>query len=274
MNTIHPNHILGWALVTGGSSGIGLEFSRQLAANRYNLILASRDGDKLAIAAEQLRREYQIEVETMSVDLGNAQDVTRLIDRICDQARPVEVLVNDAGFAVRDSLLAEDTSRQMTAFAVMAEAVLKLSGAAARTMVARGRGRIINVASTSAWLFAGNYSALKRWVVVYTESLALELKGSGAAATAVCPSWVKTDFHKNAGVDRPDVPGWLWVSAETVVKSALSASARGKSRVIPTFRWRTAIFILKHCEPFARWLSKRMVTKRLAELARKSVNNE
>ncbi|MGE5310029.1 MAG: SDR family NAD(P)-dependent oxidoreductase [Sphaerimonospora mesophila] len=263
------NKVTSWALVTGGSSGIGLEFSHQLAAEGYNVILASRDGNRLTTTAEQLRQKYRVQVETISVDLANTQDIARLADRICDENRLVEVLVNDAGFAVRDSLLAEDTSRQMAAFSVMAEAILKLSGAAARTMAARGGGRIINVASTSAWLFAGNYSALKRWVVVYTESLALELRGSGVTATAVCPSWVKTDFHKNAGVDRPDVPSWLWVPVETVVRSALSASSRGKSRVIPTFRWKVAIFILKHCEPFARIVSKRMVTKRLAELEQK-----
>lgn len=267
------NKVNSWALVTGGSSGIGLEFSHQLAADGYNVILASRDGDRLTTVAEQLRRKYQIHVETISVDLANTADIARLMDRICDENRPVEVLVNDAGFAVRDSLLAEDTDRQMAAFSVMAEAILKLSGAAARTMVVRGSGRIINVASTSAWLFAGNYSALKRWVVVYTESLALELKGTGVAATAVCPSWVKTNFHKNAGVDRPDVPNWLWVPVETIVKSALSASSRGKSRVIPTFRWKIAVFILRHCEPFARMVSRRMVTKRLAELERKRKDN-
>jgi short-subunit dehydrogenase len=266
------NKVNSWALITGGSSGIGLEFSRQLAADHYNVILASRDEDKLAVAARQLRQEYQVEVETISVDLANAKDVERLIARICDENRPVEMLVNDAGFAVHDSLLTEDTSRQMAAFAVMAEAILKLSGAAARTMIARGEGRIINVASTSAWLFAGNYSALKRWVVVYTESLALELRGTGVAATVVCPSWVKTNFHRSAGVDRPDVPRWLWVSAKTVVKSALSASSRGKSHIVPTFRWKVAVCILKHCEPFARLVSKKMVTKRLAELERKREN--
>ncbi len=267
------NKVTSWALVTGGSSGIGLEFARQLAADGYNVILVSRDNDRLVTAAEQLRQKYQVQVETISVDLARTQDVEYLINRICDESRPVEVLVNDAGFAVRDSLLAEDTSRQTMAFSVMAEAILKLSGAAARAMVARGGGRIINVASTSAWLFAGNYSALKRWVVVYTESLALELRDTGVAATAVCPSWVKTNFHKSAGVDRPDVPNWLWVPVETVVKSALSASSRGKSRVIPTFRWKIAIFILKHCEPFARIVSKKMVTKRLAELERKRRGN-
>jgi short-subunit dehydrogenase len=96
------NKVNSWALVTGGSSGIGLEFSRQLAADHYNVILASRDEDKLAVAARQLRQEYQVEVETISVDLANAKDVERLIARICDENRPVEMLVNDAGFAVHD----------------------------------------------------------------------------------------------------------------------------------------------------------------------------
>lgn len=269
MNHADQNHSLGWALITGGSSGIGLEFARQLAAEGYNLVLASRDGDELLAAAEKLRIKYNVIVEPIDIDLADTESIHQLGDRISDQSRPVEILINNAGFAVHDSLLAEDTDLQITAFSVMAEAVLKLSNVASRTMVARGRGRIINVASTSAWLFAGNYSALKRWVVIYTESLALELKGTGVSATVVCPAWVKTNFHASGGVSRPDLPSWLWVPAKTVVKTALIASLRGKSKIIPTLRWKVAIFVFRHFEPLTKFVSKRMVANRTRELNKK-----
>lgn len=269
MNHADQNHTLGWALITGGSSGIGLEFAYQLAAEGYNLVLASRDGDELLTTAEKLRIRYNVIVESMDIDLAATESIRQLSDRISDQSRPIEILINNAGFAVHDSLLAEDTNLQMSAFSVMAEAVLKLSNVASRIMVARGRGRIINVASTSAWLFAGNYSALKRWVVVYTESLALELKGTGVSSTVVCPAWVKTNFHKSGGISRPDLPSWLWVPAKTVVKAALMASLRGKSKIIPTLRWKVVIFIFRHCEPLTRFVSKRMVDNRIRELNQK-----
>lgn len=262
------NKVTNWALITGGSSGIGLEFARQLATKGYHLVLVSNDG-QLSTTAESLRAEYAVEIELIDVDLADVTGLQRVIDRINDPDRPIEILVNSAGFAVRDSLVAGDIDRQITAFAVMAEAVLKLSNTAAHIMTMRKHGRIINVASTSAWLFAGNYSALKRWVVVYTESLALELAGTGVSATVVCPSWVKTNFHRRSGVSRPNLPNWAWVSVETVVASALAASSRGKSRVVPTLRWKVAVFFLRHCEPLARRLSRRMVARRVAELERR-----
>lgn len=255
-----------WALVTGGSSGIGFEFASQLAEKGYNLVIASRDGEKLSVAAEKLKTKFRVEVEILRVDLTIQNDIEKLKNRIENTYNPIEILVNDAGFALHDSLLARDDSRQIAAFSVMAETVLQLSGTAARVMKSRGHGQIINVGSTSAWLFAGNYSALKRWVVVYTESLALELKDSGVSATVVCPGWVKTNFHRSGGVSRPKVPSWVWMRAETVVKSALRAAAKGKSRVIPTLRWKLVIFAARHCEPAVRFVSRRMVKKRIEEL--------
>jgi uncharacterized protein len=257
-----------WALITGGSSGIGYEFARQLALDGYNLIIASRDDDKLAAAANELQKTFKVQVETMKVDLANKNQVDDIIGYIENLENRVQVVVNDAGFAVHESLLSKDDSHQLAAFAVMAEATLRISGAAARTMKTMGKGHIINVASTSAWLFAGNYSALKRWTVVYTESLALELKGSGVTATAVCPGWVKTDFHKNGGVSRPNVPDWIWIPVDVVVTSALSAAVKGKSRVVPTLRWKIAIFVVSHCECLTRIISRRLVAKRVAELDR------
>lgn len=258
-----------WALITGGSSGIGLEFSRQLASRGYNLIIASRDGERLEKAAEEVRRKFCVGVQAVHADLSLDADIDKLAHIICDKNRNIDFVVNDAGFALHDSLLEEDTRRQQNAFSVMAKAVLVLSGAAARSMKARGYGKIINVASTSAWLFAGNYSALKRWVLTYSQSLALELEGTGVNVTAICPSWVKTNFHAAGGVDRPSLPKWVWVSADKVVSTALKYSNRKKVVVIATVRWRLAIFIAKHFEFISKLVSKKLLRNRLRELAEK-----
>lgn len=257
------------ALITGGSSGIGFEFARQLADSGCNLIIVSQDSQRLSESADRLRAEFAVEVEAINVDLSDRDGVSRLVKVI--ESRQIDFMINNAGFALHDSLLDANTNKQELAFAVMAEAVLKLSGAAARAMKSRGSGRIINVGSSSSWLFAGNYSALKRWVLVYTESLNLELRRTGVSATAVCPGWVKTNFHENGGVSRPDLPNWVWIPVATVVKSALRAAEKGKSYVVPTIRWKAMIFAVKHSELIARAFSRKLVVKRVKELEQKSV---
>ncbi|MCL2037557.1 SDR family NAD(P)-dependent oxidoreductase [Candidatus Saccharibacteria bacterium] len=256
----------GAALITGGSSGIGLAFSRELAARGYDLIIASRDNGKLTEAAADLQKEFGVKVEAIRLDLADRANVEKLVERITDKERPVDVVVNNAGFALHNSLLDTDTSLQESAMEVMATAVLILSGAAARTMKQRSHGAIINVSSQSAWLFAGNYSAIKRWVVIYTESLALELANTGVRTTAVCPGWVKTGFHATGGVNRPNIPKWVWIEPEEVVRTALRAIDRGQVVSVPTLRWRVIIFFTRHFRWLSRKISRKLISRRIKEL--------
>lgn len=234
------------ALVTGGTSGIGLAFAVELAERGHDLVLVARDQERLAATAADLGARFGCTVETIAADLAVRDDLDPIIERLTDAARPVDVLVNNAGFGLNASLLAEDTGPQERAMTVMCTSVLILAGAAARAMKPRGQGTIINVASVSAWIVKGNYSAIKRWVVTYTQALALELGESGVQATAVCPGWVKTELHARAGVKRPRIPAWAWVEPEQVARAALDGAARGKVVAIPTKRWRLAVWVLEH----------------------------
>lgn len=234
------------ALVTGGTSGIGLAFASELASRGHDLILVARDAERLAATAADLSARHGCQVETIPADLAVRADLDPIIERLGDDARPVDVLVNNAGFGLNASLLDDDYARQERAMDVMCTAVLILSAAAGRGMKARGQGTIINVASVSAWIIKGNYSAIKRWVLTYTQALALELEGTGVQATAVCPGWVKTELHERAGVPRPRLPGWAWVSPEQVAQTALDAAARGKVVAIPKRIWRVAVWFLEH----------------------------
>lgn len=249
------------ALVTGGTSGIGLAFATELAAQGHDLVLVARDQSRLDVTAADLRARFGHEVETIAADLGVRSDLEPIIARLTDPARPVDVLVNNAGFGLNASLLAEATETQERAMAVMCTAVLILAGAAGRAMKARGSGTIINVASVAAWIVKGNYSAIKRWVVTYTQALALELDGTGVQATAVCPGWVKTELHARAGVKRPKLPGWAWVSPAQVARSALDAAARGKVVAVPTRRWQTAVWLLEHAPAALPRLVSRKISK-------------
>ncbi len=183
------------ALVTGGTSGIGAEFARSLAARGFDLVLVARDRARLESIAAELHAALGIQVEVLQADLAVRSEVQRVADRLTDAARPIEFLVNNAGFGVHSSLLSEDTSAHEHALDVMVRAVLILGGAAARAMRARGHGSILNVSSVAAFMTMGSYSAIKGWVASYSEGLAVELRGSGVTVTALCPGWVRTEFH-------------------------------------------------------------------------------
>ena len=136
----------------------------------------------------------------MTADLGEHSDVEKVAARLADPNAPIDRLVNNAGFGIRTRLTAEDLSPHELGIDVMIRAVLLLSGAAARTMKARGEGSIINVSSTSGFITMNSYSATKAWVRIFSEGLACELAGSGVRVTAVCPGWVRTEFHQRAEI--------------------------------------------------------------------------
>ena len=251
--------------MTGGSSGIGFEFARQLSDRGYNLYIAALNLSELNNAAERLASEYKNIVIPVAADLSSTVDVEHLIQIIQDDSRPVDVLVNNAGFALHGSLVGKTQPIQNSGFAVMAQTIMNLSGPAAEKMRSRSYGQIINVASTSAWLYAGNYSALKRWVVVYSQSLAIELESTGVSVTAICPSWVKTNFHSRGGVDRPNLPSWAWVRIDQVVSAALDGADRGKAIVVATMRWRVIVWFWRHNQWMARTVSRHLLAKRLLD---------
>jgi short-subunit dehydrogenase len=233
------------ALVTGGTSGIGAAFARSLAARGYDLVLVARNTEALDSMATELRSLGR-SVEVMSADLGDREAVSRVAARLEDPERPIDMLVNNAGFSVHSALTNPDVSAHDLGFEVMCRAVLVLSGAAARGMMPRGKGAIVNVSSTAGFITMGSYSAIKAWVTSFSEGLAVELKGTGVTVTALCPGWVHTAFHERGGVSTSKIPNSLWVDAEVLVESALRDVDRGKVISIPTIRYRILIWLARH----------------------------
>ncbi|MCS6712062.1 SDR family NAD(P)-dependent oxidoreductase [Brachybacterium sp. EF45031] len=228
------------ALITGGTAGIGAAFARALAERGAHLVLVARDAERLDAAARDLTARHGIEVETITADLSRREDQQRVADRL-EADPPIDVLVNNAGFSVRASLLDPDLSEHDRGAEVMQRAVLKLGGAAGRAMTRRGTGHIVNVASASACVTQNNYSALKAWTTNYSESLGVQLRGTGVHVTTLMPGWVRTEFHQRAGIKGSSIPGPLWLSADQLVAECLRDMERGRSVSVPSLRWKLIV---------------------------------
>lgn len=253
------------ALITGGTSGIGASFASALAARGDDLVLVARDAERLAAAASELSSQYGVVVETISADLGIRDDVTRVAERLADPAKPIDLLINNAGFGVHARLTDADSSRHEHAFDVMIRAVLLLGSAAGRAMRERGHGAIINVSSTAGFLAMGSYSAIKAWVTSYSEGLAIELSGTGVTVTALCPGWVRTEFHQRAGINASKIPDIMWLDADELVAECLADVERGKVVSIPSKRYKVLFFVVRHApRDWIRWVSGRISASRRA----------
>ena len=252
------------ALITGATSGIGAAFARVLAARGADVILVARDTNRLAEAAAEISDRFSVSAETLAADLADRRDVDRVAARLADDDRPIDLLVNNAGFANRVALTGDDLSLHDLAIDVMIRAVLVLGGVAGRAMRRRGSGCIINVSSTSGFMALGNYSAIKAWVTTYSESLAVELAGTGVNVTALCPGWVRTEFHERAAIDTQTIPSWLWLDPDTTVRRGLADAEHGRVISIPSKRYRALMLMVRHVLPRAavRAVSKRMSSGR------------
>src|SRR5690348_5779334 len=209
------------ALVTGATAGIGLSFAHQLAERGHDVVLVARDRARLENVSDDLRAKYGVATEILVADLADRADTGKVAQRLADQARPVDLLVNNAGYSLKGRFLDHDVTEEEALFDVLCRAVLVLSHAAANAMRARGHGAIVNVSSVAGYIAAGTYSAAKSFVTVFTEGLATELSGTGVTATALLPGFTHTEFHQRAGVNMSRIPGFLWLDADTLVRACL-----------------------------------------------------
>lgn len=252
------------ALITGGTAGIGYEFAREFAARGTDLVLVARDTARLESIAADLQQQFGVRVETHTADLSVRADMERIAAIIEDESKPLDWVVNNAGFGLHSTVLdPSETDVHARALDVMCLAVLVLGGAAGRAMRRRGSGRIINVASSASQIFTGNYSAVKAWCLNYSESLGVELHGTGVTVTALCPGWVRTEFHERAGIKAHSLPDIVWIDSGKLVKEALRDAEKGKPVSVPTLKWKLALLLAKFApKSFLRWFSLKLTASR------------
>lgn len=235
------------ALITGASSGLGAEFARQLAATGADVVLVARDRTALDELAGTIRREHGVGVEVLRADLLKPRHLAQVVERISDPERPVDLLVNNAGFGLPLDFAANDIDDEVRHLHLHVEVPMRLSHAALRAMLARKRGRIINIASVGAFIPRSTYGACKRWLVVFSEWANGRYAPQGVTMTAVCPGYTHTNFHERLGLPpgQEGVPGWMWLDARTVVAEALRDTARGKAVSVPSLRYRLLVGLVR-----------------------------
>jgi uncharacterized protein len=236
------------ALVTGASSGLGEEFARLFAADGVDLVLVARRRDRLEALASELRGARKISVHVIAADLAVPEEVERVVREV--QALPVEVefLVNNAGLGRVGAFAEGPLDAQMVMVDVNVRALVRLSHAFLPGMLARKRGRVLNIGSTAGLQpgpFGAVYYATKAFVNSFTEALAHELKGTGVTATVSLPGATATEFASVAGSGSTALFKSGVMSSSEVARDAYRAMQRGTPFVVHGWKNRMLAFSVR-----------------------------
>ena len=239
------------ALITGASAGIGAAVSRELASRGHNVILVARRKERLETLATELVEQHGIRAETLSCDLGKAAPRGRLPGQIEKLGLDVEILINNAGFATNGPYEKADPEREIEQVRVLVEAPVALTLAFLPAMVKRGRGAILNVASTAAMQplpYSAGYSSAKAYVKTLSEALHIEMKGKGVTVSALCPGPVSTDFWEISGWSvaggetfESAVPKPAWITPKQAATEGIDGLDAGHRVIVPGLQVRTAM---------------------------------
>jgi uncharacterized protein len=242
------------ALVTGATSGIGNAYAKELARRGYDLVIVARTTDRLESVATQLRGKHRVEVDVLTADLSTVEGVQTAANALTDSARPIDLLVNNAGASLAGWFGTTDIADEDRQLDLLVRAPMHLMDAAIKTMAGRGGGQIVNVSSVAAFTPRGVYSAHKAWLLNLSQWANIHYADVNISVQALCPGFVRTEFHQRGEMDVSGVPKWMWLRADKVVKASLKDLDRGKSVSIPSFRYKVLAGL-------AQYLPKGLVTR-------------
>ena len=183
------------AVVTGATAGIGASYTKLLAKNGYDLVLVARDLPRLKKIAKELSKTHKIKVETIKADLTKPNQLAKVEKRISNKSMPIDVLINNAGFGIKQSFTDSDLKKEQELLDVLVTAPMRLTHAVLPQMLKRDSGVIVNVSSVASWITGGTYSAAKSYLTVFSEYLHTELHGTNIKISALCPGFTRTEFH-------------------------------------------------------------------------------
>ncbi|MFC0530381.1 SDR family NAD(P)-dependent oxidoreductase [Phytohabitans kaempferiae] len=234
------------AVITGASSGFGASFAQRLATEGYDLVLVARDERRLADLAADLSSRHGVAAEVIPADLSTDEGCAVVERRLAD---PVDMLVNNAGISLNRSFTGSTVEDQTRLLRLNVHAVMRLTHAALPGMIERRRGEVINVSSVAGFaavMPGSTYPASKAWVTNFSESMAHSVRRHGVRVMALCPGYTHTEFHDRAGIDMSKTPEWMWLQADRVVVDALRDLRRGKVVSVPDWKYKVAVFGMRH----------------------------
>lgn len=223
-------------LITGASSGIGKELARLFAADGFDLVLVARNEEALNELASELRSQYAVSATVLPKDLSLPQAPEEIFDTLKQASIPVEVLINSAGLQVYGRLQDIDPAEQLELIQVNLVALSHLTMLFAQEMVARKRGKILNIASTGAFAPAplnAVYCATKAYVLSFSEAIARDLEGTGVTVTCLCPGATETNFAERAGIKDIRLFQSFVMKPEAVARAGYQGLMAGKTTVVP-----------------------------------------
>jgi short-subunit dehydrogenase len=229
-------------LITGASSGIGEAMAVVFAQHQYNLILVARNQQKLEALASKLQQEYSVEVKVRICDLSSLNNIKSLCDELHNDKTLIDVLVNNAGTVEHGSFVEIQPSEHQRIVQLNVGAITSLLAYLLPPMVARGKGRVLNIASLGAFQplpSVSTYAATKAFVLSLSEALAEEVRGTGVTVTAVCPGLTATNMVATAQQKSPAlrrIPRFVFADAQSVAQKAFKACQNGDTLVVPGFK--------------------------------------
>ena len=246
-----------YALITGASSGIGLEIAKNFAAKGYNLILTARRRDLLEEVAKNISSKNDVNVDIISKDLS-LKESTQEIFEFCEaKDYSVDILVNNAGYGIKTAFDKTSVEEEEKFIRVLGTSVIMLTKLFIPKMIKNGGGRVMIVSSVAAFAAPSAiqplYGPIKTFMNRFSDSINVNYRHKGITSTALCPGFTITGFHTASGVqeEMDRVPRFLVFSAKRIADEAVDATLSGKSLCVPTFTYKTLVFTLKY---LPRWV--------------------
>jgi short-subunit dehydrogenase len=226
------------ALVTGATAGIGASYANLLAKEGFDLILVARDLPRLNQVAKELSKSFGVKTQCIKADLTKPSQLARVEKRVADLKQPIDVLVNNAGFGIKDSFTVSNLDKEQELLDVLVTAPMRLTHAVLPVMVKRNTGIIVNVSSVASFIAGGTYSAAKSYLTVFSESLHTELRGTNVKISALCPGFTRTEFHSRGRMKMTALPKFMWLDSDKLVSKSWKHANANRAISIPGWQYK------------------------------------
>ena len=253
-----------YALVTGATSGIGLEIARSLAQRKYNLVLVARREEQLNQVANELTNDFTINVEVCPADLADPKAPNNIYDYCKSHNLNVDILINNAGYALPRQFHKTPMQDEEDCLRVLGISVIALTKVFLSDMLEQGNGKIMIVSSVAAFAPPSTiqvlYGSVKTFMNRFSDGININYKHKGVTSTAVCPGYTVTGFHTASGTQEQmdNVPKFMKLDAKVVAEEGLDAMFKGKRLSVPSLRYKVIVFLIKYASTLLNLFSNQL----------------